>query len=400
MHHFHCFVLSFRKNFFSFLLVFFTICLIFFSSSNIAAAKNGLSLWASSVIPALFPFFVATELLSHTPLIAYLGKKLNKFMRPCFRVPGEGSFALLMGMISGYPMGAKIVTDFRNQGICTKEEGERLLAFTNNSGPLFILGTVGIGFFADTTIGLVLLATHILSCLTIGLLFRFWKPSHFSSSHSSLSAKQSSKRLSFSNLGELMSSSIMKASSTLIMIGGFVVLFSVILSILKQSHLTQMITSLLTPIASLFHFDINFLAPLLNGFFEITNGIKQIASIPQATLSINIILCAFLLGFGGISVLLQVWSIISKSDLSILPYFLGKLLQGVIAAFYTYLVFRFMPFLSLDLIPTSVPLAGHSKIPSLLPLLLFVVILFFFWCRKKSFTHKKKKLEYTKMKGV
>ena len=117
-------------------------CLVIFSNTNLYAAKNGLFLWANSIVPTLFPFFVATELLSHTNFTYYLGKILNKFMKPVFNIRGEGSFALIMGIISGYPTGAKIAANFRLNNICSKEECERLLSFTNNSGPLFILGTV------------------------------------------------------------------------------------------------------------------------------------------------------------------------------------------------------------------------------------------------------------------
>ena len=62
-------------------------------------------------------------------------------MRPIFNIPGEGAFPFVMGIISGYPMGAKIISKFKQQGICTNEEAERMLSFTNNSGPLFIIGT-------------------------------------------------------------------------------------------------------------------------------------------------------------------------------------------------------------------------------------------------------------------
>ncbi len=104
-----------------------------------------------------------------------MGKALNKFMRPIFNVPGEGAFAFIMGIISGYPIGAKIVTNFRENDICTKEEGERLVAFTNNSGPLFIIGTVGISLFFDTRTGILLFISHILACISVGIVFRFWK---------------------------------------------------------------------------------------------------------------------------------------------------------------------------------------------------------------------------------
>lgn len=155
--------------------ILFTISLVVFSKSNLSAAKDGLSLFANSVLPSLLPFFIATELLSYTGIIEILGKVLNKFMRPIFNVPGEGAFAFIMGIISGYPIGAKIVTNFRQNGICTKEEGERLLAFTNNSGPLFIIGTVGISLFFDTRTGILLFLSHLLACISVGIVFRFWK---------------------------------------------------------------------------------------------------------------------------------------------------------------------------------------------------------------------------------
>ena len=140
-------VFNLRKMIIPFLFVLFAISLVLFSSSNLSAAQNGLNLWASSVIPSLFPFFVATELLSYTNIVYIIGKCFNKLMKPFFNIRGEGAFAFIMGIISGYPVGAKIACNFRESNICSKEECERLLAFTNNSSPLFILGTVGIKMF-------------------------------------------------------------------------------------------------------------------------------------------------------------------------------------------------------------------------------------------------------------
>lgn len=144
----------------------FILFLLLFSKNNLAAAKSGLVLWANSVLPSLLPFFIATELLGYTNIVPLCGKLLNKLMRPIFNVPGEGAFALLMGIISGYPVGAKIVANLKEQKLCNSIEAERLLSFTNNSGPLFIVGTVGIGLFLDSSIGLILFFTHILACLT------------------------------------------------------------------------------------------------------------------------------------------------------------------------------------------------------------------------------------------
>lgn len=131
--------LSFKRNILPFAFVIIAICLVIFSRSNLAAATNGLTLWATCIVPSLFPFFVIANLLSHTKVVNFIGKLLDKSMRPVFNVPGIGGFAFVMGLISGYPVGAKVVSDFRENGLVTKDEGERLLAFTNNSRSTFYI---------------------------------------------------------------------------------------------------------------------------------------------------------------------------------------------------------------------------------------------------------------------
>jgi sporulation integral membrane protein YlbJ len=272
-------------------------------------------------------------------------------MKPIFNIRGEGAFAFIMGIISGYPVGAKIATSFRQNNICTKEECERLLSFTNNSGPLFIIGTVGISMFKSTEIGILLFITHILACVTVGIIFRFWKakqtsPDFNNNANYSYNRK---KTVSFSNLGEVLAQSITSATSTVLLIGGFVVIFSSIISILKSSGILSLFASCLAPLFNMLNIDASFITSLISGFLEITNGINTISNIACKKISINIIFTAFLLGFGGISVLLQVLSITSKTDLSIKPYLYGKLLHGILAAFYTYIFINVFPFFNFDL---------------------------------------------------
>ena len=330
-----------------FVLIMFTACLVIFSRTNLLAAKNGLVLWANSVVPSLFPFFVATELLSHTNFTYYLGKLLNKFMKPIFNVHGEGSFAFIMGIISGYPMGAKIAANFRENNICSKEECERLLSFTNNSGPLFIVGTVGVAMFGNSTIGFLLLISHILASITVGIIFRFWK--YNSKSDANGSFKYSNNDITLSNLGGIIGSSITSSINTILLIGGFVVLFSVIISILQTSHLLETLSNCVEPLLSIFNIPESFSSGFISGILELTNGLNIICNIPEKKISINIIMASFLLGLGGISILLQVWSTISKTDLSIKPYILGKLLHACISATYTFFILKNFVFLNFDL---------------------------------------------------
>ena len=76
-----------QRNILSIIFSLFLIFLVIFSQSNLFAAKTGLTLWAKNVVPSLFPFFIATELLNYTNIPYYLGKFNNKFIRPLFNIP-------------------------------------------------------------------------------------------------------------------------------------------------------------------------------------------------------------------------------------------------------------------------------------------------------------------------
>ena len=340
-----------NNNMLPMLLVVFTVTLIVFSSSNLVAAKSGIVLWATSIVPSVFPFFVATELISNTQIPYLLGKIFTPFMNPLFNINGEGSFALIFGIICGYPMGAKITCNLRKQNVLKRDECERLLSFTNNSGPMFILGTVGIMMYGNSLIGFLLLISHILSCLTVGLLFRFWKKNKKNNDRTNIKINQSLNfnGIHLSNLGELLSKSISSSISSIMMVGGFVVLFSVIISIFKTSRLLNILTFIISPSLRVINIPSSFVAPLITGFLEITNGISLISSVPIKAISVNIILTSFLLGIGGLSVFLQVSSIVSKTDISIKPYIYGKLLQGLISALYTFLFMQVFSFFNFNL---------------------------------------------------
>ena len=220
---FYAKIISLKKNLLSILTILFIIALILYSKSNIQSAREGLNLWLNNVVPSLFPFFIATEILVNTNVITVLGKLLEKPVSKIFNVPGEGAFALIMGMICGYPTGAKIVTELKAKQVLTLEEAERLLAYTNNSGPLFILGTVGVTMLGSEQIGKILLISHLISCLIVGLIFKTWKNSFFG---------DTSKKMNFSkaieetpqknhpkNFGEILSSSIKNSITTIVTIG-------------------------------------------------------------------------------------------------------------------------------------------------------------------------------------
>lgn len=182
------------------------------------------------------------------------------------------------------------------------------------------------------------------------MIFRFWK-CKTENSKSVKSVKITSKKTppKFSSLGSILQNSIMSSIKTVVMIGGFVVLFSVIISILNNTYVFKFLSFLIKPILLAINIPESFGTAIFSGIVELTNGVSLVSNIPMKAISINIIICSFLLGFGGISILLQVFSITSNSDISIKPYILGKLLQGIISAFYTYLFIQNFAFFNFDI---------------------------------------------------
>lgn len=122
-----------KHNLIPFVVVLLIISLVIFSEDVFHSAHKGLVLWVNNVVPSLFPFLICLELLKQTNIISVIGKLLEPAIRPIFKIPGSGAFAIAMGMCSGYPIGAKFAASLREENQCSKIEGERLLAFTNTS---------------------------------------------------------------------------------------------------------------------------------------------------------------------------------------------------------------------------------------------------------------------------
>ncbi len=324
-----------------FCLLFIT-ALIIYPKTVVASASKGINLWLNIVFPSLFPFFVASQLLSKSGFINIFGIILEPIMRPLFNIPGCGSFALAMGVVSGYPVGATITTDLRKQELISKTEAERLLTFTNNSGPLFIMGSVAVGMFQLPKAGYLLYISHIAACITVGLIFRYYKKESSKVAKSKMKMSQKMhlelKKMRNSNINTwtLFGECIKNSIYTILTIGGFIIFFSVFINILITSGLIGRACNLAPDFISKFGIEAKTLEGLLCGIFEITTGANLI-SLASADLTIKLCSISLIIGWAGFSVHTQVMSIVSSSDISVKPYIIGKSIQGIISAVYTYI---------------------------------------------------------------
>lgn len=372
-------IIKIKKYIFPITILIFLILLVSFSETSFKSAHSGFMLWANNVLPALLPFFICIELIKATNFMEALGKFLEPIMKPIFKVPGCGAFAIVMGMSSGYPVGAKIVSDLRENDCCTKTEGERLLAFTNTSGPLFIIGSVGVGMFGDSKIGLLLLLTHFAASISVGILFRFYNTKDKEIIHNDYISKNK-KAFKFSLLGELMSNAIKNSITTLLLICGYMIFFSVLTNIFSNTNISFYLSKIIDSFLHILGFSKEMSLPIINGTMEVTGGISELSLLKNIDY-IELLPCvAFVLGFGGFSVCMQVNSIIASTDLSIKPYILGKFLQGIISSILTFLMIKFTNFLDIEVLEvmnyssSTVVESSNILLTSITSIILFCIL--------------------------
>ncbi|HHP50677.1 MAG TPA: hypothetical protein ENM97_02100 [Moorella mulderi] len=138
------------------------------------AALRGLETWWDIVLLVLFPFLVISQLFWGLGLVHFLGVMLEPLMRPLFKVPGSGSVVMAMGYSTGAPVSALLTAQLRQKGMLTRVEGERLMSFTSNASPLFMMGAVAVGMLQQPHLGPLLAGAHYGANLLVGLLMRFF----------------------------------------------------------------------------------------------------------------------------------------------------------------------------------------------------------------------------------
>lgn len=290
------------------LLLTITVSLVIFSSEVIQAASFSLSIWIENLFPTLFPFFVVSNLLLRYGFVESLASSVGKIMPSFFHQPKESSFVLCLSLISGFPSGAKYTKELVENKQLTIEEGSRLLTFTHYSNPLFVLGLIGNLLLGNKSLGVIILISHVLAGIFIGILF-----ARKASVIPKITRKvaQSTTKLP---LGTALSSSIQDALSTLFLLLGIVTIFLVLSTIIEQ----------FLPLNP-------YLKAIVFGILEMTQGVKAISILPIMELAKTIWMTIFI-SFGGLSVHMQVLSIISGTKIKYKYFFESRLLHAFFSA--------------------------------------------------------------------
>lgn len=305
-----------------------------FPTQAATGARDGIQLCLDVIVPSLFPFFVLSSMLVEIGSAAYFGLLFEKLMRPLFNLSGACATAVALGFLGGYPVGAKTAISLYQKGLCSKTEAERLLSFCNNSGPAFILGVVGVGIFASSQAGLLLYLAHVAASLTVGVLFRFYKRKEKRPTVAHVSTMPEPERLS-----KAFVKSVTGSFQSVLSICAFVIFFTVAVKMLFLFGILPVLSEALGFLLSPFGMTAGTAEQMLTGLIEITSGLWNLRD-SAATLSGQLSMAAFMLGWAGISVHCQVLSFIGESGLRVWTYVAGKMAHAVISAVYALLMIR------------------------------------------------------------
>jgi len=276
------------------------IAIIISPGKFISAGLNGFSAWTFNVLPSVLPFMIISSLLLST---GYIKKICKPFARPFKKLFNTGSYSaytFFVSIISGYPVGSKIIAELYEEKKISKSDAVRMSSFCSNSGPMFIVGAVGVSMLLSATAGYVILLSHILGAVFNGFLYRNYKIKE----EPRILIQVPQKSHSFADIIE-------NSCKSILLVGTIISFFFIIIEFLS------------IPLA--------FLSPqvqsVIFGIVEITKGCSMISanfSIKTAT-----VLSSIIITFGGLSTIIQSTSLLKRVNMPIRLFALQKFSQAI-----------------------------------------------------------------------
>lgn len=297
------------------LISFFLICMILSPSKFINTSLNGLSAWAFNVLPSVLPFMFFTRVISTLSIVQKMTKPFSFLTQSMFKTPPISIYTFLMAILSGYPVGSKMVADLYLQGQISREDAFKMSSFCSTSGPMFIIGAVGTMMFKSAVVGYVLFLSHILGAILNGILFRNLK----------VKSSKNDEILTPQNIKTTLSDIVLNSTLSILSVGCIITIFFIIIGCFEP------ILNLLPPMLSCF----------FKGLIEITKGCLDLST--MANIKLSTILASFVISFGGISTILQSLTMLSELKMPIKLFVLQKITHGLfsmsICAVLTFIIF-------------------------------------------------------------
>lgn len=327
------------------------VTLILNPENCINSSLYGAQLFVYKVFPTMFPFVILTNIIIDYDGVYIYAKTFGKILCKVMRLPNKSSIVLVISILCGYPLGAKYSCDLYENKDIDFNSAERLLNIATNCSPLFIVGTIGISMLNSKLYGYLLLVSSYLSCFIMSILLPCSKKVADETPY------YNKYEFKNSNLGETLKRSVENSIYSCSLVAGFVVMFSVILGQINNTLVFNTINQN------------KILGSLILGMVEMTNGCSVVNLSKFNTLS-KLMLFSFFTSFGGLCVMSQVYAFTYKFKFNMLKYLGRKLLQGLISAVSTLVLYMFLNHYSIATVSHTYMV--DSQINSNLLILLFI----------------------------
>ena len=258
------------------------------------------SIWFNTLVPSMFPMFILSDILISYNFTEYIPNSIIKFISKIFNISKNAVLIIFLSLVSGFPTNAITTLSAYEKKLISKKEAEHLLLFNHFANPLFVLETVGVFYLNNTKYGIIILASHILSNIIIGIIFKKRNTYTLDNYISNNNKSQS--------FGNIITNSIKKTINNLLMISGTITLFLI----------------LSTLIINVFNLN-NYISIIVQSILEMTTSISSL-SILNTNNIIKVVASSMIISFGGLSIHLQVYTSLDNK-LNYKNYFIGRIMQ-------------------------------------------------------------------------
>lgn len=277
--------------------------MIFKPALYIEATLNGITAWAFNVLPSVLPFMFFTKVLSSLGTTEKLSRVFGQASQKLFKTPPISAFVFLTSAVSGYPIGAKMTADLYSNGKISKSEAFKMCSFCNTSGPMFIVGAVGVGMLGNPIYGYIILISHLIGAILNGILYRKLK----------VREEVDEEKIAFKQDKQDLSGMIVDSCLSIISVGAIIAIFFVVITALS-------------PVFSIFPAK---LSPILQGMIEITKGCKEIGLALHGFGAV--IASTFVISFGGLSTILQSLTMLNRLKMPVKLFCLQKFTHAILS---------------------------------------------------------------------
>lgn len=309
------FIFNIKENFLNlfFSFVVFLVMLLIISKPAIFsnATISGLKLFYGSVLPGLFPFMFLTKLLTELGTVFKITKRLSGASRKLFGTPGVSLYCFFMSILSGYPIGAKIIQDLYSKNLITEEDAKRMSIFCTTSGPIFVIGAVGAQMLKNYKLGIILYISHILSSLILGIVYNLlFKNKSLNQTRIVFSTNKKSENI--------FTSCLLETINSLFLVGGYITIFYLISEVLDLLNIFLTLSTILGKILP--NVSSETIKGFLFGLIEVTRGVKELSLLKTP----NIPAICGLISFSGISIIMQSLSFLKTAKIKAHNFILSK----------------------------------------------------------------------------